>query len=200
MGLRLMIFDDTCRSGRYPLGLTHSWIAGYRLYKGLGRLDGSFGARDWDSALDWLAHFGDGEIDEIQFWGHGKWGRAKIAQDVLDLSSLKARQMRLGAVKERLHAESVWWFRTCETLGADPGHRFAAEWADHFGCPVAGHTFIIGPWQSGLHLHRPGTEIHWSAWEGIAEGSPDAPKKSLWSGPLQPNTISCLQGHIPEGW
>lgn len=199
MGLRLLVYDDTCRDGAW-FGLTHSWIAGDALYKALGRLDASFAAQDWDSALAWLGSFGDQEIDEIQFWGHGKWGRAMVARDTLNLDSLKSRESRLLAIKERMHPDSLWWFRTCETIGADAGHRFAREWSEFFECPVAGHTFIIGPWQSGLHLLKPGESPHWTAWEGLAEGSPDAPKKSLWSTPFQPRTIHCLRSRVPSGW
>ncbi len=196
-----MVYDDTCRrANTLPFGLTHSWIAGNLLYRGLGRIDASFAAHDWDGALQWLASFGAGAIDEIQFWGHGKWGMALIDKDVLDVRALHTRRRDLDAVKERLHKDSMWWFRTCETLGGEAGHRFAAEWADHFGCSVAGHTYIIGPWQSGLHLHEPGTPIHWSAWEGVQEGSANNPTRAKWSAPREPNTISCLQSVVPAGW
>ena len=36
------------------------------------------------------------------------------------------------------------------------GHDFARAWTDFFGSRAAGHTFIIGYWQSGLHTLAPG--------------------------------------------
>ena len=203
-GLRLMIYDDTCRGPRLSLGLTHSWIGGALLYRGLGRLDAAFGARSWAGALEWLVGAaGERPIDEIQFWGHGRWGIAKIADDVLDVSALSAdspHHGRLCQVRERMSAGAQWWFRTCETFGARRGQDFARRWTDFFERPAAGHTFIIGPWQSGLHRLRPGERPAWPDDEGIAEGTAAAPLRALWSGPRQPNTITCFHGAIPRGF
>ena len=74
-GLRLMVYDRTCVGARAPVGLSTAWGAGSVLYRGLGRLDGTFGATSWDDALGWLARFEPSRpIAEIQYWGHGQWG------------------------------------------------------------------------------------------------------------------------------
>lgn len=202
--LRLMIYDRTCRGqdGRAPLSL--AWQAGDGLYRGLGRLDAAKGAESWPEALDWLATYdGDRPIGEIQFWGHGRWGCALIDGRRLDVGSLakpSPLRPRLEAVRERLTDDGLWWFRTCETLGATAGHELARRWTDFFGGRVAGHTYIIGVWQSGLHSLRAGEAPRWSAAEGLAEGTPDAPRRALGAAPWRPRTISCLRGTIPAGW
>ncbi|MGB1700273.1 MAG: hypothetical protein ACPHRO_09985, partial [Nannocystaceae bacterium] len=89
------------------------------------------------------------------------------------------------------------WFRTCETFGAQPGHDFARHLAAHMGARVAGHTYIIGPLQSGLHLLAPGQRPAWSDSEGLAEGTPQAPLRARWSSISAPNTITCLRRSLP---
>lgn len=201
-GLRLMIYDATCR-GRL-IGLSHAWEVGAGFYRTLDRLDASFGATNWDEALRWLAgHAADRPLAEVQFWGHGTWGAVKIAGEALGAASLRAGHAHrplLDAVRERMAPASLWWFRTCETFGADAGQDFARAFTDHFGCDAAGHTFIISHWQSGLHRLRPGQAPHWSASEGLREGTPGAPKRARWSRAWSPNTISCLRGTIPAGF
>jgi hypothetical protein len=202
--LRVMIYDRSCR-GFGPLpGLTHSWAAGAWLYRLLGRLDRWRGVDSWAEALGWLAGL-DAPIAEVQLWSHGQWGNARIAGEVLDRPALQPGHRHhgaLGAVAERMlpGGESLWWFRTCQTFGARAGHDFARAWTDRLGCRGAGHSFIIGPWQSGLHSLSPGAVPAWSVEEGIAAGSPDAPAKALWSKPWSPNTITCFHGRIPAGF
>lgn len=169
------------------------------LYRGLGRLDQTFGATTWDEALDWLAGLPD-PIDELQFWGHGKWGCALVNHTVLDVSSLRARRSQLEAVRERLTDDPLIWFRTCETFGAHAGHDFAERYADFFGARVAGHTHIIGAQQSGLQGLRPGERAHWSAEEGLRSGTPAAPLRAYGSALWRPRTITALGGRVPEAW
>src|SRR6185437_12193271 len=98
-------------------------------------------------------------IAEVQYWGHGRWGRALVAEDVLDARALGAgHPLRRGldALRERLAPGALLWFRTCETFGASPGIDFARRLSDHLGARVAGHTYIIGFHQSGLHGLAPG--------------------------------------------
>jgi hypothetical protein len=204
-GLRLMIYDTTCRGQGVRPGLTHSWIAGGYLYRALGRLDDFFGARSWSEALRWLsttqAHR---PIDEIQFWGHGKWGYALIGRERLDVSALEADHPLHGSIltlRDRLSGpEALWWFRTCETFGAAAGHHFARSWTRFFDCRAAGHTCIIGPFQSGLYSLDVGQEPYWPVDEGIIEGTPESPRRAYWSRPERPRTITCLHGAIPDGW
>jgi len=205
-GLRLMVYDRTCVANAAPVGLSTAWTAGSVLYRGLGRLDAAFGASSWDEALGWLAGHAPGRaIAEIQYWGHGRWGRVYVDQDVLDGAAFGATHRlaaRLAAVRERLlpEGQSLVWLRTCETFGAVAGHHFARCLADGLGARVAGHTHVIGALQSGLRGLRPGHEPDWPVAEGIAQGTPERPVEAFSSGLLRPRTITCLQGAVPEGW
>ena len=124
-GLRLMLFDRTSRGH----AMCHLWRMGGALYRQLDRLDGYFGASSWSEGLDWLARFRLHQpLQEIQFWGHGRWGRALVDQEALDQSCLEESHPlhpTLVAVQRRLVPEGLWWFRTCETLGATAGQRLA---------------------------------------------------------------------------
>src|SRR5437773_10523361 len=74
-GLRLILFDRTCVN-RAGLGLSRAWSTGSRMYSLLRRSDGAHGARSFADCLAWLSTFRASEpIRELQFWGHGKWGR-----------------------------------------------------------------------------------------------------------------------------
>lgn len=196
MALRLMVYDRNRSAGRF---LVTSWKMGGKLYGVLGRVDAWYGAGSWAEALAWLSHHRAPEpIAEIQFWGHGQWGEARIGRTHLDASVLDPRHPEhaaLLAVRSRLVAGSgLWWFRTCSTFGTAKGHAFARAWADFLGCRCAGHTFIIGMHQSGLHSIGPGQTPSWSVEEGVKG------EKSLWSTPLAPNTITCFQAKIPAGY
>jgi hypothetical protein len=205
-GLRLMVYDRTCVGKRAPVGLSTAWSAGSVLYRGLGRLDGTFGATSWDEALSWLATFEPSHpIAEIQYWGHGQWGRALVDKDVLDAKALAPGhrlEPRIAAVRERLvpGGDALFWLRTCEAFGATAGLDFATRLADRLGSRVAGHTFIIGAIQSGLRGLRPGHTPDWSAGEGIAKGTPDKPLRAHGSGLRRPRTITCFQGDVPPEW
>lgn len=191
------MFDRTCTQGRR--GLSPIWSAGARLYRALGRIDDSIGVASWDEAFAWLAARRE-PIRELQYWGHGKWGTALVDDDALDVHALARRAHDLEALRERLAPDALVWFRTCETLGAQPGHDFAMRLADTLGARVAGHTYIIGFHQSGLHGIAPGMRPDWSVNEGLAEGSPTEPKRARWSRPWVPRTITALHGAIPQSW
>ncbi len=206
--LRLLVFDRTCVPGAgdgRPLALSPIWRAGASLYRALGRIDAQLGVSSWREALAWLlALQPSSPIGEIQYWGHGRWGRALCGTDALSRASLSHGPLADGlrALSERLlpDGESLLWFRTCELFGARAGHDFARAWADALGARVAGHTFVIGFHQSGLHSLRPGEQPGWPLDEGIARGTPDAPEAARPSRPWAPNTITCLHGKIPEGY
>jgi hypothetical protein len=194
-----MVYDRTCRSRPW---LTQAWIVGATLARARGELDASFGAASWEEALEWIVGYGRGlPIAEIQYWGHGKWGKVFIDQEALTSSALDASHglnPSLQRIRARMDAESRWWFRTCESFGGESGKTFAREWAEFFGCDAAGHTFIIGPWQSGLHNLGPGEIPSWPSEEGIAEGSPASPIRAYWSRPWRARTINCLRMRIPD--
>jgi hypothetical protein len=204
--LRLMVYDKTCRSEARIVGLSSAWSAGSLLYRALGRLDATRGVASWEEALEWLATYEPTRpIAEIQYWGHGKWGCALVDRSPLEASALREGHplhRGLERVRERLVADgdALLWFRTCETFGADVGLDFAARLSDHLGARVAGHTFVIGVAQSGLHGLRPGTRPDWSATEGLAEGTSDRPVRAHGSGLNQPRTITCFDGTIPPEW
>lgn len=197
--MRLLVYDKTCKGGNGG-NLTYAWSAGSKLYKGLQRVDAAHGVTSWDEALDWIASHKE-PIDEIQYWGHGKWGYALVDDDRLDASSLVGpRRAKLEAVRERLTPNALLWFRCCEVFGANRGIDFAERLADFLGARVAGHTYIIGFHQSGLHGLSPGVRADWSPEEGIVEGTADAPVQGKWSKPWAPRTISCLSNTVPAGW
>jgi hypothetical protein len=202
-GLRLILFDRTCVN-RAGLGLSRAWSTGSRLYSVLGRCDGHHAAESFTDGLAWLSSFRAAEpVSELQYWGHGKWGRIFVGQEPLDRSALTqghAHHAALCRLRERLLPDSLVWFRTCEAFGANAGHDFARAWTDFFGCRAAGHTYVIGYWQSGLHALAPGEVPSWSTEEGLVEGTPARPARAAVSLPGRPNTITCLQGRVPDGW
>ncbi|MCA9655579.1 MAG: hypothetical protein H6712_21290 [Myxococcales bacterium] len=201
-----MIYDRSCRGRRGLPGLSHAWWAGAQLYRGLRRLDAYRGVDSWEEALEFLADFrSDHPLAEVQYWGHGKWGGARVRQQLLDRAALDRRHplhARLAAVRDRMQpgGQALWWFRTCETLGARPGQRFATELAEFLDARIAGHTYIIGHVQSGLHTLAPGERPTWPEDEGLLEGSPEEPRRAHWSRMRAPNTITCLRGTIPAGY
>ncbi len=202
--LRLMIYDRTCQGPRLRQRLSLAWAAGSLLYRSLGRLDASYPASGWREALDWAIHCQpERPLAEVQFWGHGRWGEVMLDRQALDRHAFSPGHLLYGAwveLRKRMNPDSRLWLRTCETFGARRGHDFARALAEFFGCRVAGHTYTIGYWQSGLHSLRPGAMPDWSTSEGIATGTPEAPVHSLGSRPDAPHTISCFRGEIPEGW
>jgi hypothetical protein len=143
------------------------------------------------------------EVREVQYWGHGKWGEARIGADVLsERALLQGHPLgdELAAARARLGTSAAWWFRTCETFGAARGQSFARAWADYWSCRAAGHTYVIGHWQSGLHSLSPGESATWSPEEGLAAGTSADPRRAISSGPLLPNTVTCWRTELPDGY
>ena len=201
-----MLYDRTCRGRPLLPGLSHAWGSGGVLYRGLGRIDAWRGIASWEEGLSWLAEVApERSIAEVQYWGHGKWGHARVDRQALDIGAL-SRQHGLHPLLNRVAARmlpgarGLWWFRCCETFGAKPGQAFGRALADFLGCRTAGHTFIIGHWQSGLHSLLPGQDPAWPDDEGLKAGTPEAPKEAHWSKLRHPNTITFLHGRIPEGY
>jgi hypothetical protein len=195
-----VVFDATQLS-RPPRALGASWHAGALLYRSMGYVDATFGARSVAEALEWaLRTAKDRPIGEIQYWGHGKWGRILVDRESLDREALApghALRPKLEALRERLSPGALLWFRTCETLGARAGQDFAAALGDFTGASVAGHTYVIGYFQSGLHVLSPGAVPDWTVTEGLLDGTPEAPRSARTSGPSEPNTITCFTPRLP---
>jgi len=191
--MRVAVYDRTCvgRGGN----LTRFWSAGAALYRRLGRIDEACGAASWDEAVSWLASLRE-PIDELQYWGHGKWGCAMVDADVLDARSLS----RLEPLRDQLAPDALVWFRTCETFGARRGIEFAERLADYLGARVAGHTYVIHFYQSGLHGLAPGTHADWSPDEGLVAGTANDPVRAKSSVPWAQRTITCLGSRVPERW
>jgi hypothetical protein len=190
-----MLYDRSCRGRGLVPGLSHAWAGGGVLYRMLGRIDAMYGAWSWADALDWLASAKQ-PIREIQFWGHGEWGGLWITEELLTAAALEPGHYlhdRLAAVKARLAADALWWFRSCDVFGTQIGHDFARAWTRFFGCRAAGHTHHIMILQSGLHVLAPGEEPTWSLDEGIEAGLQHA-RESSW---FAPRTITCLHGRPP---
>lgn len=197
--LRLLVYDAT-QARRPPRLLGWSWRVGARLYEARGLLDASHAATSFEGALDFLAR-AERPIEQIQFWGHGKWGRVLIEHESFDRSALAPHHRlrpKLDALRERLAPNALIWFRTCETFGASAGHDFARALADFTGARVAGHTFVIGYFQSGLHALSPGQAPSWDPIEGLAAGTAERPERAHASSPQQPNTITCFTGRLPD--
>lgn len=187
-----------------PVGLTHTWLAGGHLYRAFRHVDTFHGFRVWYRALEWLAEVHpEQKIQEIQYWGHGSPGKVWMDGEALTSESFTgAYQPLLERVRDRLTDDALIWFRTCSTFGADRGQVFARKAADFFGCSVAAHTHNIGFFHGGLHTLEPDQPVYWPREEGVAEGTPEAPKKMKMSGWWfsQPNTITCLNADVPHGW
>ncbi len=205
-GLRLMVYDRTCRGSKMLPGLSHAWGSGGALFRMLRRFDAYQGVDSWEDGLRFLvAQQPDRPIAQVQFWGHGKWGSARVAGRALGRRALQPRDdlhAPLRDIADRMLAgdQGLWWWRTCETFGANEGQAFARELAEFLGCRVAGHTYIIGHVQSGLHSLLPGQVPHWAPDEGIREGSPDAPVSAHWSKIWRPKTITFLRDTVPAGY
>lgn len=202
--LRLMLYDRTCTGRRLRPGLSHAWWAGGHVYRGLRRFDAWYGCETWEEGLTWLARVQPTRpIGEVQYWGHGKWGELFVAREGLSDAALRPGHRLhdlLVEIRARSVAEPLWWFRTCEAFGARRGQDFARRFTDFFGGRAAGHTYIIGGWQSGLHSLRAGEVPGWSPEEGLSEGTADDPVKAEWSRRGAPNTIHFLSGSIPADY
>lgn len=219
MGARLLVYDKTCLgsgdvagavrgaatgAGSPALPLSRAWAAGAGLYRALGRIDEARGVASWAEALAFLASAREGEaIDEIQYWGHGKWGTLLVGDEPFDARALEPMHVHaraLDAVRERLSPGALFWARTCETFGAEAGRTFAARLADRLGARVAGHTYVIGLFQSGLFGLAPGQAPYWSAAHGLADGTPEVPRRAHVSSPTAPRTVTCFSGRVPAAW
>lgn len=178
------------------------WFAGSYLYRGLGRIDRTKGVGSWSEALSWLGEL-DEPIEELQYWGHGRWGRVLVDSEALSSAALVAdHYLHAGliALREKLAPDALVWFRTCSAFGARSGIEFAEGLADFLGTRVAGHTHVIGFHQSGLQGLAPGGRAHWDPAEGLAKGTPDEPEEAKWSRPWATRTITCLHGTVPGAW
>lgn len=195
--MKYLVYDRTDGA------LSFTWARGAQLYRAQRRIDAAIGVTSWAEAFAWLEQQ-PGPIDELQYWGHGRWGCVLVARtDILHAPALEpghALHRGLAMVRERLAPDALIWLRTCETFGARAGLDFAPRLADFFGARVAGHTHVIGLHQSGLHGLAPGVAPDWTDDEGLAKGTPEAPVRAKRSAPWRTQTITCFAGQVPAAW
>ena len=87
--VRILIYDQHCRGPGKSRWLSRSFRAGASLFGGARFFDAVIPSTSWAQALrETLRVAHHQSIDEIQVWGHGKWGRALIGDDTLDASAL----------------------------------------------------------------------------------------------------------------
>ncbi len=188
--LDIMIFDNSKWAGEK---LVLSWITGGKLYQMFHGVEHHKGFDNWIEALEWINTVEpDKKINSIQYWGHGSAGMVWMNNSAINSSSIEKDLLlreQLEKLKVRLDKQSLIWFRTCNTFAGPAGQDFAKKFSKFMGCTVASHTYVIGPWQSGLHTIKPDIEPTWPIEEGLS-----------WSKPWIKNTIFCLTGKIPPNW
>lgn len=185
-----------------PVGLTHQWIVGGKLYRALRWVDKCKGASNWADALKWLTTVDPGEkIEQIQIWGHGSPGKSWMNNEPLSWKSFEGQHKEmLQQIADRLTDDAVIWFRNCSVFAGENGHKFAKAWSNNMNCKIAAHTYIISAWQSGLNTCCPGEEPSWPLTEGIAEGTPSHIKKLKTSTPWAEKSVFMLAADLPKGY
>ncbi len=203
LGERLSGGADGTSSG--GPGLSPAWYAGTLLHRLTGAADATLGARTWTEALAWATRTAEERgrpVGSLQVWGHGGWGFMRLGDTRLDEGSLRpehALAPLLDAFRAHLAGpEAALWLRCCSAFGAAAGRRFAVAASRRLQCRVAGHTYIIGPFQSGTHSVRPGQEPAWDPSEGVTCDAGGVAVSPKWSGPFEPATVSCLRLGLPD--
>lgn len=186
-------------------GLSRWWRVGAAMHRGVLRADGTRGVSSFAEALEWatsIARQRGAKLGELQVWGHGGWGQMTLGRTRLDRDAL-ARSSEisaaLDALRDVLADDALLWLRCCSAFGEREGRAFGAALADRVRARVAGHTFIIGVFQSGTHSIAPGQEPTWDPEEGIERGAAGL-ACAMTSTPKAPNTIGCLRLGFPGGW
>jgi hypothetical protein len=216
--LRLVVFDATDTPKAHvrravaegaaarSVGLSPIWWAGTWMHRLLRAADATLGARSWDEALCWATHLATTSgrpIGTIQFWGHGTWGSMLLGRSRLDQEALGLGQPLSSAIDrfraQLLGPDALFWLRCCSAFGAQPGRVFAEKLAKRLNCRVAGHTHVIGFWQSGTHSLRVSETPSWNAAEGLRFDG-ERVLGALGSSPSAPRTMTCLGVDVPQGW
>ncbi len=175
------------------------------MHRGALRATAARGATSWKEAIAWAlaqAEARGAPIAEIQAWGHGGWGYMGMGQERLEETSMKSSGSlgaEVDALARALAPDALVWLRCCSAFGEARGRAFAERLAERLGVRVAGHTFIIGAWQSGTHSLRPGERAGWPIDEGI-EATDGRPRCAKLSTPDAPRTLSCLRLGLPKDW
>ena len=185
-------------------GLTRFWRMGAGLHRGIGRASASLGARSWREALRWTADVAareDEKVHELQLWGHGGWGYMGMGDERLDVATASGDlDGEMTGLARVLAPGALVWFRCCSAFGTAAGQRFATAIAERLGARVAGHTYIIGLWQSGTRSVAPGESAAWDPDEGVLRGADGSPLGADVSSMRAPRTLHCLRPGLPAGW
>lgn len=187
--MKVTIYDAKPGPGVGQWFLKTSWRVGCALQKFFGAVDEYHGAESWDDAVAWLLT--KQNITSLQYWGHGSPGIVWLAQKPMPYGALLP-------VKAALAPFALVWFRCCSVFQGRAGYAFAKTLADAMGCTVAGHSYIIGLWQSGLHTHRAGWHCGWSIDEGAEKLR--CPRWPTYLRPWLPRTVFCLTTEVPKEW
>jgi hypothetical protein len=183
-------------------GLTRFWRLGAWMHQGLFRAHHVLAANDWESALKWAVARADehgAPIRELQAWGHGGWGYMAMGGERLDGETMNHRLAKsIDALRRALAPDALVWLRCCSAFGYE-GRTFAERLADRLGARAAGHTYIIGAWQSGTHSVAPGARADWDPMEGV-EAYGGAARGAKLSAMGEPRTLACLRLGLPRGW
>ncbi len=183
-------------------GLSKFWRLGGVYHRAALRAHAVFGATSWHEALGFAATTAETmsrPIDELQFWGHGGFGFMLMDEEPLSAHSIQDQHSALvHRLKAQLRPSSLVWFRCCSAFGSADGKHFAKRMAAALGAGIAGHTHIIGFFQSGLHLLRPFAEPHWSDDEGVERNAQGAAQGARESSIRGPNTITALRMGLPR--
>jgi hypothetical protein len=186
--MRVAIYDKNPGPGFNQWFLCLTWKIGCFLHKLFGKLDAYYGAESWDAAFAWLEHQPK-PLTSIQYWGHGSPGSVWLAQKALPST-------RFRGIIPSVTPDTVLWFRTCSTFQGQRGYDFSKYLTTLLNCTVAGHTRVIGVFQSGLHTRKPNQEPGWPL-----EEKDKGPAWLVGMGiQFGNNTIFCLRSSIPKGW
>ena len=216
--LRVVIFDETDtrarRAGgaqrhadgtlRGAGGLSWVWRLGSVMHRRARPGVVTSPASSWREALRWAVSESQrrgAPISELQVWGHGGWGFMLLDRERLDVETVRpegALGASIDALRDALAPDALVWLRCCSAFGTAAGHELASRLSERLRARVAGHTHIIGAWQSGTHSVAPGEPPAWSVEEGVERV--DGASRAVLSSPTQPRTISCLHLGLPDGW
>lgn len=184
--MKVIIYDLKPGKGFNQWLLMMSWAIGSKLQKLFGLADDVYGAESWTAASLWLKERSS-YYSCIEYWGHGSPGTVWLNGKMMNWDFFLE-------IKSKLRNNSLIWFRTCSTFQGNKGQMLATHLTNLLNCTIAGHTRIIGLLQGGLHTISPKTIASWP----VDEGEPKSwlPSYLVWG----PNTITCFQTKIPNGW
>lgn len=179
--MKIVLFDSS-EGG----ALGWSWSVG-SFRPGWTRIGAGSWLNDADSKLDAAVRPGT-RLKELQIWGHGTPGAPEM--DGEPMPSLFVDRLSL-----LVEPSSLVWFRSCSTFFGNSGQAFAERTSNKLGCRIAGHTHVIGIWQSGLYSVEPGLAGDWPT-----NKYSNCDWTKLKSGWRERRTINCLRMSFPDSW